>query len=421
MIARGLYTLALWLALPLICVRLWLRGRREPGYRRAVAERFGRHAAARGAAAGRPLIWVHAVSVGEVRASIPLVRALQALYPQCEFLLTCMTAAGRDALDQVYGDSVRKAWLPYDYPFAVSGFLETFRPRLGVLIETEVWINLLAACRARNIPVLLASARMSARSARGYARLAALTRPAFERLASVCAQSEVDATRIASLGAHRVNVAGNLKFDVQPDPALAAAGAAFKAQLGGRPVLLLASTREGEERLLLEALAPRLPPEALLVVVPRHPQRFDEVAGLIAAAGMSVARRSLKESPQRVRVLLGDTMGEMAFHYAVADVVVIGGSLLPLGGQNLIEACAQGVPVVIGPHTFNFGQATQAAVAAGAAIQVEDANGAADVASRLLLEPDRRAAMSRAGLELCATHRGATLRHLEAIKPLLKL
>ena len=417
MIARLSYTLVLWLALPLILVRLWLRGQREPGYRHALGERFGRHAPA--GIAQVPVIWVHAVSVGEVRASVPLVRALQAEFPGGEFVLTCMTAAGREALDQVYGDSVRKAWLPYDYPFAVRGFLDATRPALGVLIETEVWINLLAACRARSIPVVLSSARMSARSCRGYARLAPLTRPAFEGLAAVCAQSEVDATRIASLGAHRVTVAGNLKFDVLPDAAQAAAGATFKVTLAGRPVLLLSSTRDGEERMLLEALAPRLPARTLVVVVPRHPQRFDEVVALVAECGLKAARRSRGEAVQDIQVLVGDTMGEMPFYYALADVAVIGGSLLPLGGQNLIEACAQAVPVVIGPHTFNFSQATRAAVAAGAAIQVEDANGAADVASRLLAEPGRCAAMAQAGLALCAEHRGATARHLDAIRPLL--
>lgn len=426
MIVRALYTLVLWLALPLIALRLWLRGRREPGYRRALGERFGRHAGLRRDPDGLPAIWVHAVSVGEVRASVPLVRALQAQYPGREVVLTCMTSAGRDALDQVYGESVRKAWLPYDYPFAVRGFLDALRPGLCVLIETEVWINLLAACRRRDIPVVLASARMSARSARGYARLSALTRPAFEGLQCVCAQTEMDATRIASLGAHRVVVAGNLKFDAQPDAAQAQAGLEFRRTLGDRPVLLLASTRDGEERMLIEALIPRLPAHALVVLVPRHPQRFDEVAGLVGAAGLRLVRRS-RQVPvndaqvplNEAQVLLGDTMGEMAFYYAMADVAVIGGSLLPLGGQNLIEACAQGVPVVIGPHTFNFTQATQAAVAAGAAIQVEDAPGAADVASRLLLEDARRAAMSDAGRALCAGHRGATARHLEAIRPLL--
>jgi len=440
-IARRLYTLALWLALPLIVVRLWLRGRREPGYRRAIGERFGRHTRPAHDADAGPCLWVHAVSVGEVRASAPLVRALRDRYPGHRVLVTCMTAAGREALDQVYPDDandandvdgplrpVSKAWLPYDYPFAVRAFLDAYQPILGVLVETEVWINLLAECSTRRIPVVLASARMSQGSARAYARLDALARPAFESLALVCAQSEDDATRIASLGAHRVTVTGNLKFDVQPDPARVEAGRAFRERLKGRPVLLLASTREGEEAMLIESLKPRFPHDALLLVVPRHPQRFDGVAAMLAAAGRRVVRRSQLSvsAPDGVQavlaadVLLGDTMGEMAFFYAAADVAIIGGSLLPLGGQNLIEACAQGVPVVIGPYTFNFTRATQAAVQAGAAIQVEDQNGAADVASRLLKDAGRRAAMARAGRQLCAAHQGAAKAHMEAIQTLLE-
>lgn len=412
---RAGYTLLLWLGLPLIMVRLWLRARREPGYSRSVGERFGNY----GARPDTPVLWVHAVSVGEVRASVPLVKALQSEYPGHSILVTCMTAAGRDAIDQVYGNTVLSAFLPYDYPFAVRRFLDWFRPRLGLLVETEIWVNLLAGCRARGLPVVLASGRMSRQSARAYQRLSALTRPAFESLAAVCAQSEGDANRIASLGAHHVTVAGNLKFDVTPDTALIAAGSELRRSLGPRRTIVLASSREGEETLILRAWAEVPRTQTMLIVVPRHPQRFDAVEAMIRAEGLSVARRGRGEPTASAAVLLGDTMGEMATYYAAADVAIIGGSLLPYGGQNLIEACASGVPVVIGPHVHNFSEVVRLAVKAGAAIQVADATAAARVALELLDDPQRRGAMGAAGIGLCNEHRGAAARHLATIRRLL--
>ena len=412
---RAGYSLFLWLAFPLLALRLWLRSVREPGYSKRLEERFGRFKMETRA----PLIWVHAVSVGEVRASAPLVAALTKRYPEYALLVTCMTASGREAIDQVYGKNVLAAYLPYDYPFAVRRFLDHFRPRMGILMETEIWINLLAECRRRLLPVVLANGRMSSKSAKGYRRLSALTRPAFESLAAACAQSESDADRLASLGAHHVSVCGNLKFDVQPDAHLLAAGVELKRSFGQKKVLVLASTREGEEVLLLGALRDRLSENMLLVIVPRHPQRFDEVAALLAGAGFSYARRSLGESAAARRVLLGDTMGEMPVYYAAADVAVIGGTMLPYGGQNLIEACAIGVPVILGPHVHNFSEATHAAVRCGAAIQVADAAEAIRSAFALLDDPARREAMGSAGLAFCARHRGATARHVASIQGFL--
>jgi 3-deoxy-D-manno-octulosonic-acid transferase len=408
--ARRLYSLLLRLALPLILLRLWWRGRREPGYRKGLGERLALYGEERNP---RPLVWVHAVSVGEARAAAPLVRALQQALPDHRILMTCMTAAGRETLRQVYGESVSTAYLPYDLPGAVQRFLEHFRPRLGVIVETEVWPNLLAACEANNVPVLLANARMSEKSARGYHRWEAVTGPGFRRLAKVIAQSDADAVRLRSLGARDVDVSGNLKFDVPPDAALVHAGRAWRERLG-RPVLLLASTRDGEERLLLDALPPwdgRL----LVVVVPRHPQRFEEVAQ------QAQSRRSKNESPSDAdRVHLGDTMGEMPFYYAACDVAVIGGSFQPLGGQNLIEALSAGAPVVTGPHMFNFAEATRLATQAGAAIQVADAAAAIQAALLLLREPERRARMASAGRQLVEAHRGATEKHLQECLRLLR-
>jgi 3-deoxy-D-manno-octulosonic-acid transferase len=405
---RRLYTALLRIALPLVLARLWWRGRREPGYRSAVAERFGFYATQQKA----KVLWIHAVSVGEVRAAAPLVRALHEMLPEHGILMTCTTAAGRETLKQLYGESVSAAYLPYDFPRAVQRFLEHFRPCLGVLMETEIWPNLLALCAEHHVPVLLANARMSERSARGYRRWRRLTGPAFASLAAACAQSAEDAQRLSGLGVREVSVSGNLKFDVQPDPGQLAAGRAWRAALG-RPVLLLASTRDGEEALLLK----EIPREGglLVLVVPRHPQRFDEVAQ------MADARRTRQEMPARDhRIHLGDTMGEMAFYYAASDVALIGGSFLPLGGQNLIEALAAGTPVVVGPSMFNFAEATRLARDAGAALQAPDAASAVRQALELLGDERRRAAMARAGRELCLAHRGATERHLAACRRLIE-
>jgi 3-deoxy-D-manno-octulosonic-acid transferase len=413
---RGLYTLLLHLAMPYALARLWWRGRREPGYRRHVGERFGRYA---DSPPGGPLLWLHAVSVGEVRGAAPLVRALRSAYPRHAVLVTCTTAAGREAARQVFGETVRVAFFPYDLPWVVGRFLEHFRPQLALVMETEVWPNVLAGCRARGVPAVLANARLSEKSARGYRRAGALARRAFGSFRAICAQDAESAARLKTLGAGNVTITGNLKFDAEPDPALLAQGRALKASLAGRKVLLLASTRDGEEKMLLEALgAP--PPDWLLVLVPRHPQRFDEVTALVAARGLDLVRRSRGENPTSATALyLGDTMGEMALYYALADVAVMGGSFAPFGAQNLIEACAVGVPVVIGPSCYNFPEATRLACAAGAALQVADARAAAHAAKALLEEPARRMAMGDAGMRLCAAHRGATARHVQVIRAAL--
>jgi 3-deoxy-D-manno-octulosonic-acid transferase len=405
-----LYTLVLYVLLPLILLRLWWRGLREPGYRRELGERFGYYKEAR---QGKPLLWVHAVSVGEARASAGLVRALAAAHPEYGMLVTCMTAAGRDTLKELHGESVQVAWLPYDYPGSVRRFLEHFRPRLGLLVETELWPRLLEACASYGVPVLLANARLSERSAHGYLRIASLARPAVGALALACAQSAEDAARLRSLGARRVEVTGNLKFDSMPDEAKHAAGHAWRERLG-RPVLLLASTRDGEEKLLLDSL-PAWDGRLLVLVVPRHPRRFDEVAQL------ANSRRSRIETPAAGdRVHLGDSMGEMDFYYAAADVAIIGGSFQPLGGQNLIEACAAGTPVVVGPSMFNFAEATRLALAAGAAIQADNAADAIRMALQLLSSAEEKEKMAAAGLSLCQANRGATRRHLDYCEELLK-
>ncbi len=406
---RFLYTVALSALAPLAVLRLWWRGQKEPGYRRRIGERFGRYRDS----AGKSLIWVHAVSVGEARASAVLVRELAAAHPGYEMLVTCTTAAGRETLKEVHGESVRVAWLPYDTPGSVRRFLEHYRPRLGILVETEIWPNLLAGCREFGVPVLLANARMSEQSAEGYRRWGGLMRTALGSLAGAGAQSEQEAERLLALGARRVEVLGNLKFDSAPDETKGAEGRAWRSRLG-RPVLLLASTREGEEEMLLRGLPP-WDGKLLVVLVPRHPRRFDQVALL------ANSRRTRDPMPeQEDQIHLGDTMGEMDFYYAAADVAVIGGSFAELGGQNLIEACAAGVPVVLGPSMFNFAEATRLALESGAAVQVADAAEAVGTALALLQNSEKRKSMGEAGVKLCALHRGATRKHLDLCNDLLK-
>jgi 3-deoxy-D-manno-octulosonic-acid transferase len=416
MIWRLGYRLLLWLLFPWALMHLWRRGRRQPAYREHIAERFGWYRAG----PTRPVIWLHAVSVGETRAAEPLVRALASRYPGHELLLTQMTPTGREAAQQLFGYSATIVYLPYDYPGAVARFLTHFRPSLGILMETEIWFNLVEACARQRVPLLLANARLSEKSARGYARAAPLTRAALRQLAAISAQTREDAERLAQLGATGVEVTGNLKFDVALAPQLLDLGAELKRRIGSRPVLLAASTREGEEALVLDALARIRVEGLLLLLVPRHPQRFDEVAALLEKRKLGYARRSENRalSPD-CRVLLGDSMGEMAAYYAACDLAFIGGSLLPYGGQNLIEACAAGCPLLFGPHMYNFAEASRLALAAGAAIEVADAVMLAERAERLLSDRATLARMAQAALAFSRAHQGATARNLAICERLL--
>ena len=315
--------------------------------------------------------------------------------------------------------------LPYDYPFAMRRFLAAWRPCAGLVMETELWPNLCAAaCRAQ-VPLALVIARLSSRSLRRGLRWQALIGPATASLSCVVAQTEADAQRIRRIAPVTVHVAGNLKFDVAVEPRTLARGRAWREHFARRPVVLAASTRDGEEALLLRAWAERVRAGAapLLVLVPRHPQRFDAVAALVEAQGLRWARRSLQDparlDPMGVDVLLGDSMGEMFAYYGMADVAIIGGSLLPFGGQNLIEACAAGVPVVLGPHTYNFAEAAEQAIEAGAATRVADADAAVAAACALTVDAPALAQQARQALAFAHAHRGATRRTLDILAPLL--
>jgi 3-deoxy-D-manno-octulosonic-acid transferase len=417
--ARTGYSWLLRALAPAYFARLWWRGAREPLYRAAWHERLGLFDGA--ADAGR--VWIHAVSLGETRAAKTLVDALRRQVPGVRLLLTHGTATGREAGRALLQPGDAQAWLPYDTPGAVRRFLQRHRPAVGVLMETEIWPNLLLATREAGVPMVLANARLSERSMAKGRRLRPLLQPALAALTRTLAQTEADARRLRESGVVAVDVAGNLKFDLQPDPALLARGHAWRDTLG-RPVVLMASSREGEEALLLAAWGALPPPRPLLLIVPRHPQRFDEVAAMAAVALPRVLRRSAfggdgpPPAAAQADAWIGDSIGEMPLYYALADVALLGGSFAPLGGQNLIEAAACGCPVLMGPHTFNFAAAAEDAIAAGAAQRVADLEAALAQAVSLTGSDERRD-MAACALAFSQAHRGAADRMAMAIAELL--
>jgi 3-deoxy-D-manno-octulosonic-acid transferase len=419
-LARGAYSNLLRLLTPVYVLRLWWRGRAEPLYRHAIGERLGDY---RGELREGAL-WVHAVSLGETRAAAALIDALRRLHPTLRLLLTHSTATGREAGQALLREGDAQAWLPYDTPGVVQRFFTQFKPAVGVLMETEIWPNLLHAAQEAKVPMVLANARLSVKSHRQGQRLSVVMQPAAASLALVLAQTEDDATRLRDSGARDVVVCGNLKFDITPDEALLARGRRWREALG-RPVVLAAVTREGEEAMLLEAWM-RQPADQrpLLLIVPRHPQRFDEVAALVQQAGLVLARRSQwtdapDEAHLRADAWLGDSMGEMPLYYGAADVALLGGSFAPLGGQNLIEAAACACPVVMGPHTFNFAEAAKLSLEAGASLRVADMNEGVTQALELAGHDERDAVAQRA-MAFAAQHRGAAQRMAQRIEPLLK-
>ena len=423
--ARILYTLCFYLVQPLVWLRLLWRARKQPEYLQHLGERYGFYLPVQQS----KLIWLHVVSVGETRAADPLIKALLEGFPEHTLLLTHMTPTGRATgaeLIAKYGERLDQAYLPYDLPDACGRFLDHFKPQMGLLMETELWPNLIASAKARHIPVALINARLSARSQRGYQRLTQLIRPALQSLQTIAAQTPADAERLSSIGAENVHVFGNLKFDVAPSPEKLQLGAQWRQSLGTRPVWLAASTREGEETLILDAFAKRQHKEEdiLLLLVPRHPQRFNEIATLVEARQFKLCRRSDGSLPGAdTQVWLGDSMGEMPAYFAVADLALMGGTLLPFGGQNLIEAAACGCPVLVGEHCFNFAQATADALACGAALRITDADDAVATVESLLEnvgDVGRLHRMRDAAANFSLAHRGATAKTIALIHETLK-
>ncbi len=419
MVLRRLYGLFATLAVPLVWLRLQRRARREPLYGAATAERFGRYRGPR----TQDWVWIHAVSLGETRAAASLIDALRERDPAVRLLLTNGTATGREAGAALLREGDRQLWLPWDSPGATRRFFAHHQPRVGILMETEVWPNLQHAAAAAGVTMVLANARFSERSMRRGARAPRLMRPAFASLALVLAQTDADAARLRSAGARRVETCGNLKFDMTPSADLLARGRAWRDAIARR-VVLASSTREGEEAELLAAWSAQRGERPLLLVVPRHPQRFDAVADLVRASGLSLARRSTwGDAPPpdalAADVWLGDSMGELPLYYATAQVALLGGSFEPLGGQNLIEAAACGCPVLMGPHTFNFAEAAQWAQEAGAARRVADLREAVAIACEPLEAAAQREAIARC-LAFAASHRGAARRMADRIIALLQ-
>lgn len=421
--APWFYRLLLTLIVPFALLRLWWRGRKQPGYRQHIAERFGFIAVPQ----DRPIIWLHAVSVGETRAAEPLVHALLEQYPTHRILLTHMTPTGRATSISLYRDPrISIAYVPYDLTGAVDRFLKRVNPELALLVETEIWPNLILRSRYHGTPVLLINARLSERSARRYGRFKASIQPVLAALNATGAQTPADASRLAALGAHPITVTGNLKFDVRINPDMQALGRDWRKQLpANRHVWLAASTREGEESIILAAhrlISDRLQDQRpLLVLVPRHPQRFNDVAAETQQAGFAVARRNEGPPSANADVWLGDSMGEMVAYYSMADAAVIGGSLLPFGGQNLIEAAACGTPLVMGPHTYNFQAAAELAESSGAAHRLHDANPAhlADAIIALLTDASYQAQTRTAAAHFVGSATGATERTCTLIRQVL--
>lgn len=418
-IPRLLYTTLLYLLLPLVLLRVYWRGRRDVGHRQRWRERLGFIP---------PLpsggLWVHAVSVGETRAALPLIRALLNRYPDLPLLVTTTTLTGSRQVRAALGEQVHHVYAPYDLPGAVARFLRQTQPRLAIIMETELWPNLLRQCAVAGIPTLIANARLSERSARGYARIRWLTATLLRDVTLIAAQAKADAERFRALGAPRVVIAGNLKYDLTLPDDLSAWGRRFRRDTLGanRPVWIAASTHAGEDAHVLNALA-RLRarwPELLLLLVPRHPERFDNVAALCQQRGFSVVRRSeQRPCAPDIAVFLGDSMGELLRFYAAADLAFVGGSLVPTGGHNVLEPALLGLPVLFGPHLFNFTESSERLLAAKAAWRVADAAELAAAVDRLLANPTLRQDAGQRGRAVVEQHRGALMALLGHIETLL--
>ena len=423
-LARALFSALAWAAQPLLRRKLRRRAVVEPGYAEAMPERFGHYQPPTLGQDGRgQWVWIHAVSLGEARAAGILVNALREQLPEMRLLLTQSTATGRAEGQKLLRVGDVQVWLPWDTLSATSRFIEQFRPAVGVLMETEIWPNLIAACANAGIPLALANARLNAKSEAGALKMKPISRPTYGALAAVWAQTEDDARRLRNVGAQVNAVLGNLKFDVQPDAVQMARAAQWRAALP-KPVLLFASSREGEEVLFIDALK-ALGDKAEAVqwlIVPRHPQRFDEVAQLLSEKGFAVSRRSQWQELPPVSdgaIWLGDSLGEMALYYGLSSAALMGGSFAPLGGQNLIEALACGCPVLVGPHTFNFSQASEEAVQAGAALRVANMSSAVSEALALVADPEHLTAARQNGKQMMQRNRGAAAATARAVIDLM--
>ena len=409
--SRIIYSAIFYLLTPIILLRLLYRALKAPAYRKRWAERFGFPVYAESTA---DFIWLHAVSVGETLAAVPLVKTLQEKYPQHRLMVTCMTPTGSERIKAAFGDSVDHSYMPYDTPDAVARFLNRLKPKMLIIMETELWPNTIAACQSRDIPVILANGRLSARSAAAYQSISSLVQPMLSGISAVAAQHKDDGDRFIRLGLppSALEVTGNIKFDLSLDRDVQDRAAVLSEQWhcgNNRPVFLAASTHRGEDEIILQSFGQikQQIDNALLVLVPRHPERFNQVGELCTSAGFTLARRSAGDKVEAADVLLGDTMGELMVFFGACDVAFVGGSLVATGGHNMIEPAAWGVPVLTGPHLFNFTEASQLLLAADGMLVCSDAAELAEQCISLMGNKGRRQEMGNAARLVAEANRGA--------------
>ena len=416
---RYLYTFLFYLVLPFIFLRLWWRSIKQPAYRQRMGERLGYYPRQ-----FDQCIWVHAVSVGETLAAIPLIKALKSRFPDMQMVITTMTPTGAERVKTAFGDSVTHAYIPYDLPGAMQRFIQHFHPVICVIMETELWPNLVATCGNNHIPICLVNARLSEKSARGYRRIASLTRDMLRRIDVIAAHGQVDANRFMTLGApeERMKVTGNIKFDIELPADLSQKSAILRDELGkDRFIWIAASTHEGEEEMVIAAHKQirAVNPQALLILVPRHPTRFDAIAKL-SAQSFSTARRSLQQSCMpETSVYLGDTMGELLLMYSAANIAFVAGSLIPRGGHNMLEPGALGKPIITGPYLFNFAEISELFVSAHALAKVTDADSLAKEVIELMRHPGEQAEMGARALQVVAENRGALAKQVELVSAVI--
>ena len=416
---RFIYSVVFYLITPLIILRLVIRGLAAPNYRKRWGQRFGFFTPSE---SSKETIWLHAVSVGETLAAVPLVKALQEKYPERRLLITCMTPTGSERITAAFGDSVDHSYAPYDTPGAVARFLKRVQPKMLIIMETELWPNTVAACYKRQIPVILANGRLSEKSARGYARVSKLSGPMVAQLSAVAAQHGDDGGRFTALGlpAEKLHITGNIKFDLELNAQIRLSAEALRQQWDGtnqRPILLAASTHRGEDEIILQAfsLIKQSVNNALLVLVPRHPERFNQVGDLCLDAGYSLARRSNNDSTDNADILLGDTMGELMTFFGACDIAFVGGSLVANGGHNMIEPAAWGKPTLSGLSVFNFAEVSRLLAEAGGLSLVEDAAALAESVIELMKNPEQAQQMGLSAQQVAEANRGALERLLALI------
>lgn len=416
---RHLYSALFYLLIPFITFRLLWRSIKAPEYRFRWGERFGFYAER----VESGVIWVHAVSVGEAEAVFPLIKKIQQRYPRAKLLLTSTTPTGSARIRAVMGDSVHHVYLPYDTPDIVNRFMSAFRPRLAVIMETEIWPNLFFYCGEHGIPLYMVNARLSAKSAEGYAKLSSLVHPVIAQVKRIAAQTQEDAERFVNIGAkpEQINLTGNIKFDLEIAGEVIGQGLALKqSAFTDRYVWIGASTHKGEEELLIEvynSLKSRIP-KLLLLIVPRHPERFGEVAELCKQQGLSFVNRTSRKSCRfETDVYLADTMGELKMLYAAADVALVGGSMVPVGGHNILEALAVGLPVLFGPYMRNFKEIASKVLADNAAVQCQDKAALVQAILQIYSDQAHRQTLIDSGRQFVQANRGAMDRVFELIRP----